>query len=187
MLDNNEVVYGSLDESLDRLDHAKFKDFDCGEPFLNGFVSKKLLSENVNGGHKAIVARSNDRLVGYVTLSVNRFEKSEEASLLLSMLKKRKISVVMIEQIAATKDFKGFKVGTTLMAKALDAAVRISHDTGIIGVALWAHPDAVSFYERLGMNVYGNKTVFKMNLSLMFISIETVKDALQSSDVEIAS
>lgn len=146
------------------------KTFDCGEKYLNQVARKDLVQFDELGKFKAYVALDGDTLLGYITLAVHQIVSDPESAL----RKFKSVPVLMIEQIATDKTVQGRGIGRRLMSKAFYAALAVSKQAGITGVALWSHPDAVNFYQSLGFKIIDTKTAGALILSLMILPIETL-------------
>ncbi len=123
-----------------------------------------------------------DQIVAYITLRVHSLEKSWFVG--TGSLPKQ-VPVLMIDQIATDLRYQGRGIGRDLLAEAFKSAVIISEQAGLKGVVLWSHPDAVGFYSRLGMVSIATKQDGDIELTLMFISIESIIAAME--DYQAAS
>ncbi|MEE1981537.1 GNAT family N-acetyltransferase [Shewanella xiamenensis] len=156
-----------------------FSSFDCGDPFLDSFAPKKLAKADVNNDSRVYVAVDGDIGVGYATMKV--FMLSNDEYTILSGKSPRQVPLVMLDQIAVDKAYQGKGIGKRLMLKVLEATVLVNELAAAKGLALWAHPRAQDFYASLGFEAIpdATKQVQDVELTLMFIHVETILDALK--------
>ncbi|MBO2558982.1 GNAT family N-acetyltransferase [Shewanella algae] len=155
-----------------------FSNFGCGDPFLDSFAPKKLAKADANNDSRVYVAVDGDIGVGYATMKVFMLCNDEYA--VLSSKYPRQVPVVMLDQIAVDKSYQGKGIGKRLMRKVLEATVLVNELAAAKGLALWAHPGAKNFYKTLGFEAVpdATKQVQDIELTLMFIHIDTILDAL---------
>jgi len=165
-----------------KLEKSMTKEFDCGDKFLNEFLKKscaKKVQKNLIRGH---VALNSGKVVGYITLQVHSLEKDWFVQM---GSHPNQVPVLMIDQIATDSSHQGMGIGRYLLAEAFKSAAIISEEAGLAGIALWSHPRALGFYQKLGMVSIGQQTVGDFELTLMFLKIETVVAAM--NDIKDAS
>ncbi|WP_417656285.1 GNAT family N-acetyltransferase [Pseudidiomarina aestuarii] len=152
---------------------ASFKNFDCGDSFLNQFVRNKLVKYDQKDLHKGFVMLVADELAGSFTMRVNSLEREFLDSEALPLT----IPTISLEQIATSVKFRGRGFGKQLLRTALEIAVEVSSGTGVKGIHLWSHPRALDFYRSLGFHELTTRTQSGLTLTLMFLPIETIRAA----------
>ena len=153
---------------------GSLKQFDCGNKDLNKFTRSKLIKRDEQGKVKAIAAIVGSELAAYIALAPHQLASEKQ----LTADRYSTVPVLLMEQIATQTKFQGRGIAKRLIARALSSAISMSELGGLTGVALWAHPDAVSFYSQLGFVTLQTKPWEKTELTLLFIHIDTIKDAL---------
>lgn len=163
----SSLTYCTLEQCSTEMEMS---DFDCGLKPLNKFTRKELISRNKDRKHKAFVAMDGNKLAAYITFTTKEIEADKNT------FGYKAIPVLMVEQLATDNNYKKKGVASTLMAKAFEAAVKVSEVTGLYGVALWSHPDAEQFYKSLGFISLEVNPID--NTVLMFLSIDVIIDSL---------
>ncbi|MCZ4337660.1 GNAT family N-acetyltransferase [Shewanella colwelliana] len=172
----DEIQFGTLKQFGKIIRPAVVKKFDCGDDFLNSFAQKiKKLDES--NAIRAIVAVKGNHLCGYITMKVGNLAKDSFQDKSFGSMP-LEVPVMMIDQIATSLPEQGKGIGRTLLSQAFRSALIIKENAGLKGVALWSHPNAVSFYQKLGLIPLTTKVSNSVKLTLMFIAIETIEDAL---------
>ena len=131
-----------------------FREFDCGEPSLNVFLTEHLVRQH-NGrilrGY-LLKARDHPRVLGYYTLSGSCFERE----MLPSKTQQRRIPYsnvpsVTLGRLAIDKNIQGQAWGTTLVAHAMRVVYLASQAVGVHGIFVDAlNEQAKRFYLRQG-------------------------------------
>ena len=115
-----------------------FRDFDCGEPSLNVFLTEHLVRQHNGRILRGYLLKDRDgpRVLGYYTLSGSCFEKA--------MLPSK-------TQQAIHKDLQGLEWGTTLVTHAMRVVYLASQAVGVHGIFVDALNDqAKQFYLKQG-------------------------------------
>lgn len=154
-----------------------FSNFKSGDLFLDSFTAKKLAKADINNDTRVYVALDGDKVVGYATMKVFMMN-NDEYSILPSKYP-RLVPVLMLEQIAVDKACQGKGIGKRLMREVIKATVLINELAATKGLALWVHPSAISFYNKLAFLKIPNgiKQMQDIELILMFLHIDTIIDA----------
>ena len=158
-----------------------FKNFDCGNAFLNKFASQRLIKYDKRDLHKGFVIIIDGELAGYFTTRVNSLtrERLTQASSGASQSALPiTIPTISLEQIATDLRFRGRGLGKKLLRRALEITVEVAHGTGVKGLHLWSHPDALPFYRSLGFQELTTEPHSGTPLTLMFMPIETIRQAM---------
>tara|TARA_R110000868_G_scaffold156442_3_gene383312 strand:- start:253 stop:777 length:525 start_codon:yes stop_codon:yes gene_type:complete len=163
---------------LSKLDRQpNFSNFSSGDLFLDDFAAKKLAKADVKNDTRVYVALDGDNVVGYATMKVFMLNNNEYS--ILPGKYPRLVPVLMLEQIAVDKAYQSNGIGKRLMQEVIKATVLVNELAATKGLALWAHPTAISFYKSLAFLKIpdGIKQVQDIELTLMFLHIDTIIDA----------
>ena len=154
-----------------------FSNFNSGDRFLDNFAANKLAKADKKNDNRVYVALDGDKVVGYATMKVFMIN-NDEYSILPSKYP-RLVPVLMLEQIAVDKAYQGKGIGKRLMREVIKATVLVNELAATKGLALWAHPTATDFYQKLAFLKIsdGVKQVQGIDLTLMFLHIDTIMDA----------
>lgn len=154
-----------------------FSNFNSGDRFLDDFAANKLAKADEKNDNRVYVALDGDKVVGYATMKVFMIN-NDEYSILPSKYP-RLVPVLMLEQIAVDKAHQGKGIGKRLMREVIKATVLVNELAATKGLALWAHPTATNFYQKLAFLKIsdGMKKVQGIELTLMFLNIDTIMDA----------
>lgn len=154
-----------------------FSNFNSGDRFLDNFAANKLAKADEKNDNRVYVALDGDKVVGYATMKVFMIN-NDEYSILPSKYP-RLVPVLMLEQIAVDKAYQGKGIGKRLMREVIKATVLVNELAATKGLALWAHPTATDFYQKLAFLKIsdGVKQVQGIDLTLMFLHIDTIMDA----------
>lgn len=174
------LLIGLLDEFDSANIKKGIKGFDCGDSFLNR-TAKQLIKKGPGTNLKSYLAVQNGSVAAYCTLRVGQLDGNGLDKHIPEPSKI--VPVIVLEQIAVDTRFQGQGIGSRLLVEVVfETALMIYKRIGLMGVALWAVPNAISFYSKLG---FINTTVVKplegMNLTLMFIPIQTLQEAYSSA------
>ncbi len=113
--------------------------FDCGRDSLNGWFRRHAWNNHLSGASRVnvICAADSNALIGYVTLSSGQIERS-----FLPKSRQRNqpdpLPVTLLGQLAVDKAFHGRGHASSLLAFALNTAVRVAESVGSVGVI--THP-----------------------------------------------
>lgn len=144
----------SHDRNVFRGKDYDFKDFDCGEPSLNVFLTEHLLRQHNGRILRGYLLKDRDgpRVLGYYTLSGSCFEK-RCCLLRLSSVGSLYSNVpsVTLGRPAIHKDLQGLEWGTTLVTHAMRVVYLASQAVGVHGIFVDALNDrAKQFYLKQG-------------------------------------
>lgn len=172
-LEQQGVVVVPVSKLSDRYS-ATLKSFDCNDKFLNEFAKKQLIKNDSRDLHKGLVAICDNRIVGYVTTKVASLAKEYLSEQGLP----KSIPVLSLEQIATDVNYRGRSIGRRLLNEALKITVFVSNSTGVKGLQLWSHPDALGFYERHGFQKLVTQKHGDIELTLMLLPIDTIRQSV---------
>lgn len=153
---------------------ASLKQFNCDDTFLNMVAHKKLIKNDKKNLHKGFVVVMDGRVVAYATTKVGSLNKNylDESGL------PKKIPVLSLEQIATDVDYRRRKIASRLLKRILEIILEISAGAGVYGLHLWSHPGALQFYDSLGFTRLVTERHGDLDLTLMFMHVQTIKEAL---------
>lgn len=155
------------------------KNFDCGVPFLNQFARKKLVKRHQQDLHKALLALTDSALAGYAATKTNIIVRDDLGTALTgSASLPPQLPTISLEQIATDLRFQRQGVGSQLLKEVLCLVAKVSEQTGVYGLHLWAHPDSVAFYQKLGFIALQRETRSGLELTLLFLSATTIRAAI---------
>ena len=128
------------------------KPFDCGQESLNRWFARHAWQNQRSGASRTYVVceTGSDRVAGYVSLSTGQIERG----LLPKSLQRNKpdpIPILLMGQLAVSRDFQGIGLGVSLLQHAFRIAVATADAVGVFALA--THPlnaGARSFYARWG-------------------------------------
>lgn len=153
------------------------KQFDCGEPYFNLFLTRFALKNDARDIGRTFVAvrQGEARVFGFYTISSGSLRFSQFPPEL--KLPKYPIPTAHIGRLATDISVQGVGLGEALLFDALENAAAASDEIGIKVVELIAiHEKAKSFYLR-----YGFQELLDEPLRL-YLSMETVRIALDERD-----
>jgi predicted GNAT family N-acyltransferase len=166
---HNSVQVIAYDKSFD------FKDFDCGEPILNKYltnyasqdIKRYLASVFLGVNHKT------KRVIGYYTLSSNRIDISElETKYTKKLPNYPYLPAILIGRLAIDKDCQGQKLGEYLLLDALHKSFK-SEIAAFAVIVEAKNEQAVNFYKSYGFIHFvdnSNKLFLPMNtIAKLFI------------------
>lgn len=151
------------------------KGFDCGEPELNGFLTRFALKNDNNDIGRTFVAVRPDEtdVLGYYTISSGTVTFEQLPPEL--KLPKYPIPTAHIGKLATDKSVQGQGLGEALLFDALARADSASRRIGIRVVELIAlNEKARSFYLQYGFSELRDDPM------RLYLKIETVREALAS-------
>ena len=135
-----------FDKSYDR------KNFDCGESALNNYLKNQMSQDLKRKANVPMLAvDSNDKVVGYYTLSSGHIEFLNFPSSLKSKIAPYPVPIARIGRLAVDNTMKGQGLGEELLMHAIDRAEQVSKLMGIRAVVVDAkNPRAEKFYLKYG-------------------------------------
>jgi GNAT superfamily N-acetyltransferase len=154
------------------------KGFDCGEAALDRFLAQTARQSIAKGTSRTFVwtdpsSRKPNRILGFFTLTSDLVVTTELAPALARRYPGGRIPVVKLARLAVDKQYRGTRLGKTLVWEAMKKAIKVHEVTGI--TAFWVdakNEEVVGFYRHLGFI----PTVSKP-LSL-YIAIKTLVQAV---------
>ena len=90
-------------------------------------------------------------MAGYYTLAAGAFDISCLPEVVRKKLPKHPLPTIHLGRLAVDREFKGKRLGETLLFHALQGALELSEKLGAFAVDVWAIDDAArAFYEKYG-------------------------------------
>ena len=152
------------------------KEFDCGEPELNKYLSQYARRNDRKGISRCIVAVDDQKVAGYYCLSMAEIKKTSLSEEQARGLPGYPIGAVRITRLARSVDYKGKGLGAILLKHAFETILdHYSHLTSpaFAFVVVDAKNDAaVYFYQKYGFVRYVDKP------NSLVMTIETIRKAV---------
>lgn len=159
--------------------YTGIKQFDCGHKVINRFASNSLKNNVQNDMCQAYVlldTSENDKFIGYDNVMAFSVDKKEFDTPPKGATSR--IPVLRLVMLGVDTKYSGHGLGKQLLAHVLDLTLSLATQIGIAGLYLDAEEGRHSFYRQLGFE--GISTPHTgTNILPMFISIETIKNALK--------
>ena len=127
--------------------------FTCGAPSLEQFLHTLVTQYEKRRLGRTYVATEPGalRVAGYYTLAAGSFDVTSLPPAEAKKLPKHPVPTIHVGRLAVDLDFRGRRVGETLLFHALRMALEFSDKLGAFSVDVRAIDDAAkSFYERYG-------------------------------------
>ncbi len=161
-------------KSIEDVKSNIFNEFSCGNIELDTYLKEFARQNHKKGIGKSFVAFSENRVIGYYTLSMACIEFTEIPEGYNRGIPKYPAPVAKIGRLAVQAEFQGKKIGTALLIDALKRIVEASKSVGVFAVIVDAKNDSAKrFYDGFGFIPYG-----KDELSL-YLPINTVTKLLK--------
>ncbi|MHB2246457.1 GNAT family N-acetyltransferase [Pseudomonas fitomaticsae] len=170
----------NLNESID--DVKIPKTFDCGDPFLDKYVTsgnlkRAIKSENL---HATGLFDESQNLIGFMTVGFGILDKARVKTFAKGN-QPPQLPVAKVSMIAIDVRYQGRGLGTDLMLEAFSKAVTVHQTIPLKGVYLDAAPGKETFYsETFGFAELEGPGV--AGTTPMYIPIEDVIASLQEAD-----
>ena len=151
------------------------KKFDCGNEMINRFVYKNLkkrVKKNLSRAY--VVSNSKCDFIAFFTLESFSITKEELEELNLSSLPPI-VPVMKLGMFGVDKSYQKLGIGLRLLSYALKKVYWLSTYLGCKGIFLLSEKDSIPFYKRLGFIELKD-----ISPTPMFLSIETLKDSIES-------
>nr|WP_251029679.1 GNAT family N-acetyltransferase [Pseudomonas fluorescens] len=131
-------------------DHS-LADFDCGKPALNDWLQRHALQAQSSGSARTFVVMDNQRVVGYVSLTVGQVDVLDAPERIRRGMGGYPIPVALLARLAVSRRDHGRGIGVGLLQEAILRTLIIAEQVGIR--AILTHPldeEAARFYRRFG-------------------------------------
>ena len=157
--------------------------FDCGEPLLNGFLQRQArqnAKRNLGVTRVVVPSAGNARILAYYTL-LSRAVKREELPN-PNHFPDDGVGIVLLGRLAVDKTAQGQRLGTLMVAKAIEQTERAAQDIGIHALVVHAlHERAKQWY--LGLD-FGFQEL-KADALHLYLPIETIRQSGLRNDETI--
>lgn len=160
--------------------YAKQKRFDCENKTINKFVAgslKKQVRQNLSQCFVLLDTNSEDRFIGFYTLSSFSIEASELKNMSEGSLPSH-IPCSRLIMLGVDKDYKKRGLGKLLLQSIMLKTINAAEQIGIYGLFLDADKDAYTFYIEHGFIPLQKKIASKP--TPMFLHIDTIRAAILS-------
>src|SRR5262245_9136715 len=125
--------------------------FDSGEGTLDDWLKRRANANQVSGASRTFVVRDGDAVVGFYSLASGAVSVKESPGRFRRNMPDP-IPVVLLARLAVASTHKGKGIGRALFQDAARRVLAAADTIGIRGLLVHAlSPDAVTFYQRLGL------------------------------------
>ncbi len=137
---------------LERLDaHHDLAAFDSGNKELDGWLQRHALPAQQMDSARTFLLTRNDRIVGYVSLTMGSVLRQDAPAKLVRGLPNYPVGMVLLARLAVDRRQQGNGMGALLLAEALRKAIAAGEAAAARLAVVDAIDDAaVRFYERFG-------------------------------------
>lgn len=148
--------------------------FDCGIPELNAFLKKTARQHEQKGISKSFVLTDNSpSILGFFTLTLCELSTNQLPAAYVRKYPLHGLPAVKLARLAISHNEQKKGYGELLLANAIQRAVLISEQAGLIGLFVDAKNEtALNFYERYGFIATSN------NPLRLFLPIETIRSII---------
>jgi len=153
------------------------KDFDCGKPQLNEYLSKYARQDQRRMFGVTYVAVCESKVIGYFTLATTAIPRDGlPEDMLRGIPKYNGLPAFLLGRLAVDKKCQGRQIGEHLLSKCFDYCLFIAKWTGARYVIADVENSAISWYERFGFRRIegGRDTAW----TKMLIDLEVVRTAI---------
>lgn len=145
-------------KSIDEIEAEGYKNFSCGDHDLDKYLQMFARQNHKKGIGKSFVALSNERVIGFYTISMSSIEFVDLLDAHKKGLPKYPIPVAKIGRLAVDMQVQGKKIGTALLIDALGKIKEASTIVAAYAVIVDAKNEkAKKFYESFGFVSYKNE------------------------------
>ena len=132
-----------------RADH-NLSGFECGEPSLDDWLSRRALQNEKSGASRTYVVCSGQQVVGYYALAVGAVANAHAPGRVRRNMPDP-VPVMVIGRLAVHKDYQGKKIGPSLLRDAVLRTLQAADIAGIRAILVHAISErARQFYEECG-------------------------------------
>jgi GNAT superfamily N-acetyltransferase len=134
--------------------HHDRKNFDCGSPALNEYLSRYARQNHESGGAKTFVAVAPDaptRVLGFYSISPGAIAFVHVPASLTKKLGRYDVPVFRLGRLAIDRSVQGRGFGGNLLLAAGERALAVAAEVGGVALAIDAKDErAANWYERFG-------------------------------------
>ena len=134
--------------------HHDRKNFDCGSPALNEYLSRYARQNHESGGAKTFVAVAPDaatRVLGFYSISPGAIAFAHVPASLTKKLGRYDVPVFRLGRLAIDRSVQGRGFGGDLLLAAGERALAVAAEVGGVALAIDAKDErAANWYERFG-------------------------------------
>lgn len=148
--------------------------FDSGEPFLDEWLRRRSLQNELNGASRTYVACAGKRVVGFYCLAAGAVAHSQVSAKVKRNMPDP-VPVMVIGRLAVDKAYQGRGLGVGLLRDAILRTIQVSEIAGIRAILIHAKTEAAKrFYERSGFRISPTEPLTVM------ITIEEARKILEA-------
>jgi len=137
------------------------KSFDCGEVSLNTYLqryARQNIKKRINRVFIASPADSHKTIVGYYTLSAGSINADNLPLTQRHQLPNYPIPVVLLGRLAIDKQFQGQRLGSVLLADAVQRVEQASEVLAVYAIVVDAlNPSVAKFYQSFGFMPFADQ------------------------------
>lgn len=148
------------------------KSFDCGERSLNQYLyryANQDIKRRVNRVFVATIADAPEQVIGYYSLNAGSLVANDLPESFRRRLPRYPIPMVLLGRLAVAKSHQGMRLGSILLADALQRVAQASQVMAVYAVVVDALNDqAAAFYRQFGFIALPSQPL------KLFLPMETV-------------
>lgn len=137
---------------VERLTRAHaIKDFRCGQPSLDLFLSRYALMAQQADGSVTYVGLCDDNVIGFYTLVFGHIEHAEAFARLGKGLARHPVPLMVLARLAVHRNWQGRGIGAGLLRDVMSRTVQAAGIGGLRALAAHAKDEqAAAFYSHFG-------------------------------------
>ncbi|HEX7896134.1 MAG TPA: GNAT family N-acetyltransferase [Planctomycetota bacterium] len=146
--------------------------FECGVASLDDFLRRYARQNEDLGVSRTFVARRSDdlRVLGYYSLSAGQVDGADLPPEDAKRLPRYPVPVVLLGRLAVDRSVQGQGLGQGLLVRALEKALHVSAEIGVLAVAVVAVNEAArAFYLKNGFKE------LKDDRAHLFLSVKALR------------
>jgi len=140
-------------QAFDPCMQYNMSEFSCGVEHLDTFLKsdlEKLQSRSLLKGYLLVTSDPVPEVMGFYTLCGASFERGHLANRARKKIPYSNMPAVLLGRLAIDKRIQGKGFGELLIVDAIHKVRATAGQIGIYAMFVDAHPDAASFYTRMG-------------------------------------
>ncbi len=152
------------------------QDFDCGSDDLNRFLLRYALQNQQSNSAQTYVACTDNRVLGYYSLTVGAVTHEEAPTRVTKGLAKHPIPVMILARLAVDKQEQGKGIGRGLLKDALQRTFQAADIAGIRALLVHAKDDeAKVWYQQFDFEPSSTDALH------LFLLMKDIKKILQDT------
>jgi ribosomal protein S18 acetylase RimI-like enzyme len=157
--------------SLSETTPSQYKDFSCGEPALDEYLTRYAKNhEKINIARTFVLLSDESKAIGYYTLSAAQLNIKDLPEIYRARLPKYPVPASRLCRLAVDQLFQGKRIGEHLLADAIKQVLKVDATLAIHSLIVDAkNSKAKNFYQK-----YGFLPLDSCDLTL-FLPLSTLK------------